>query len=236
MRARKAISSIIEKHCRNISLAAQADTVKSGIEVINFYKPDLVLLDIQLTDGTGFDLLEKIENIDFKIIFITAYEKYAIRAIRFSALDYILKPINPHELISAIQKAGEALTQEHLNLKMKSLLDNRQKDDKRIVLKTADSLFVVEVREIIRCQADGNYTNIYFHNGKKLLVSKTLKEFDELLCDYDFFRVHIAHLINLSYIERCEKEKDGSLFMKDGSSIPIARNRKQQLFEMLQQL
>lgn len=236
LRARKAVSSILMKHCTNVRVVAEADSVKSGIESIKQHNPDLVLLDIQLSDGTGFTLLENLRDFHFKVVFITAYEEYAVRAIRLSALDYIVKPINPFELISAIQKATEALTQGQLNLKLNALLDNRQKDEKRIILKTVDSLFVAKVREITRCQANGNYTSIHFNNGTKLLVSKTLKEFDEILCHYNFFRVHIAHLISLSYIERCEKEKDGFLFMKDGTSIPVARNRKQPLFEILQQL
>lgn len=231
-KARKVISGILEKHFNNLSITT-ASGIKAAIEIINRNKPDILLLDIQLEDGTGFDLLRKLEQIDFKIIFVTAYEKFAIQAFKFSAFDYILKPINPDELIQAVQRAGEIINNENIGIKLNILLSNREKEAKKIVLKTADSLHVANIQDIVRCEADGNYTRIYFSNGKKLLVSKTLKEFDELFSEFGFFRVHNAHLINIAYIERCEKTKGGNVFMKDESIVPIAFARKQSLMELL---
>ncbi|HBX51828.1 MAG: hypothetical protein A2275_03415 [Bacteroidetes bacterium RIFOXYA12_FULL_35_11] len=235
-KACKALINILEKYSRDINIVAQADSVKSGMDAILHHKPDLVLLDIQLSDGTGFDLLKLIGNIDFKIIFITAYNKFAIQAFKFSALDYILKPVNPAELIAAIHKADESIRKENINLKLNILLSNREKEEKKIVLKTAESLHVVHIHEIIRCEADGNYTKFYFTNHKNLLVSKSLKEFDDLLSAYNFFRVHNAHLLNLQYLQRCDKAKGGMAFMKDNSSVPVALARKHLLLELIQQI
>jgi two-component system LytT family response regulator len=235
-KARKAIANLISKHAEELTIVAEAESVESGIAAIRQYKPDLVLLDIQLTDGTGFDLLRQMGNVDFKVIFITAYDNFAIQAFKFSTLDYILKPINPSELVAAIQKAKEHISRENVNLKLNTLLTNREKEKKQIVLKTSESLIVVNVLDIVRCEADGNYTCFYFSNGKKLLVSKSLKEFDELLSEFGFFRVHNAHLINLFYLERCDRSKGGMAFMKDGSSIPIALSRKQELLELIQKI
>jgi len=231
-KTRKVISAILEKHFNNHSITT-ASGIKAAIEIINRNKPDILLLDIQLEDGTGFDLLRKLEQIDFKIIFVTAYEKFAIQAFKFSAFDYILKPINPDELIQAVQRAGEIINNENIGIKLNILLSNREKEAKKIVLKTADSLHVANIQDIVRCEADCNYTRIFFNNGKKLLVSKTLKDFDELFSEFGFFRVHNAHLINIAYIERCEKTKGGNVFMKDESIVPIAFARKQSLLELL---
>jgi len=231
-KARKAITSILEKHFNNINITT-APSIKSAIEIINNNKPNLLLLDIQLEDGNGFDLLNKVEPINFKVIFITAYDQYAIRAIKFSALDYILKPVNPDELIRAVESADEIINKDNIGIKLNILLSNREREVKKIVLKTADSFHVANVQDIIRCEADGNYTKVFFNNGKKLLVSKTLKEFDELFSEFGFFRVHNAHLINITYIERCEKTKGGNVYMKDDSIVPIAFLRKQSLLELL---
>ncbi len=232
-KARKAIAGLLEKNFNNLTITS-AHSVQSAIEAININNPDLLLLDVQLEDGTGFDLLGKLKQINFKIIFVTAYDKYAITAFKFSAFDYILKPINPDELIQAVHKADEIINKENIGIKLNALLSNREKEAKKIVLKTANSLHVTNIQDITRCEADGNYTRIFFNDGKKLLVSKTLKEFDELFSEYGFFRVHNAHLINLAYIERCEKTKGGNVFMKDDSKVPIAFARKQSLLELLQ--
>ena len=235
-KARKAIAGILAKHPHEIAVVAEADSVRAGIEAIHQFKPDLILLDIQLSDGTGFDLVKQLGNVDVKIIFITAHDNFAIHAFKFNAIDYILKPINPPELMTAIQKANESIRKENMTLKLNSLLSNFEKEEKTIVLKTAEALHVVPVKDIIRCEADGNYTLFYFVNGNKLLVSRSLKEFDELLTGYNFFRTHNAHLINLHYLERCDRTKGGMAFMKDNSSVPVALARKQQLLELLQKI
>lgn len=235
-KARKAIANIIEKYFPDIIIAETADNVKSGIAALKSHKPEIVFLDIQLGNSTGFDLLKEFGAINFKVIFITAYEKYAIKAFRFSAIDYILKPINPDDLIEAIKKTEAILNTENMNIKLNILLANREKETKKIVLRTSDSLKVANIQDIVRCEADGNYTRIYFNHGNKILVSRSLREFDEMLTEYGFFRVHNAHLINMAYLERCEKTKGGNVYMKDRAEIPVAFARKQSLIKALEQL
>ena len=236
-RARETICEIIKLHCEDVQIVGQADSVSSGFEVIKNAVPDVVLLDIQLADGTAFDLLKQFGTVDFKVIFITAYEQYAIEAFRFSALDYILKPIDPDELKKAVYKAQHSLEQENFGLMLNTFLsntDNISKANKKIVLNTSGSIHIVKVQDIIRCEADRNYTQFYFNDGKKLLVSRTLKEFDEMLHEYGFLRVHQTHLINLDYLERYEKE--GYAVMKDKSTLPVSFRKKDHLLKILEEL
>lgn len=234
-RARDTIADILELYCKNVNVIAQAEDVKSGIKTISQNKPDVVLLDIKMPDGTGFDLLKQLDVIDFKVIFITAYEEYAIKAFKFSALDYILKPIDPDELIKAIEKAEQSFHQENTKLKLDAFysnIENISKEVKKIVLKTFDSIHLVNVQDIIRCEADRNYTQFFFNDGEKLLVSKTLKEFDEILNEYGFFRAHQSHLVNMAYVKRYEKKGGGYLVMKDNSSITVSFRKKEQLLKL----
>lgn len=235
---RELISGIIRNYCETAEIIATADGVTSGIAAIKQYKPDLVLLDVKLTDGTAFDLLQQLDEIKFAIIFITAYEKYAVNAFRFSAVDYIMKPIHIDELTTAIRKASEQSEQQALNLKIKNFFDNinSKTEDKKIVLKTLESFFIVKVADIIRCQADHNYTTFYLINGKKVLVSRTLKDYDEMLCDFFFFRVHQSHLINMNHIVSFEKTDGGFLQMIDGSYVPVSKRKREELLELFNQI
>jgi len=239
LNAREAIINILKLYYTGVSVIAQAENVKSGIDIINKYNPDLVLLDVKMPDGTGFDLLKNFNAINFKVIFITAYEEYAIKAFKFSALDYILKPVDPDELITAIKKTEHSLYNKEINLKLNAFLtniENISKEVKKIVLKTAENIYIVNVKEIVRCKADGNYTQFFFADGKKLLVSKTLKEFYELLGEYNFFRVHQSHLINLNYLDHYEKAYGGFVKMKDNSSVPVSFRKKELLLKFFKEL
>jgi len=228
--ARDVISAIISKHCKQVEVVAIADGVASGIEMINEFNPNLVLLDIHLQDGSGFDILKKIKSDNFKIIFITAYEEYALKAFKFSALDYILKPINSHELAAAINKVAglQTITDIQFNA-FNHNYSNKDKESKKIVLKTLDSIYAVNVKEIVRCEADTYYTKFFLNDGQIIMVSSTLKEFDEMLSEFGFFRVHQSHLINLDYFVRYKKADGGSAVLKDGIEIPVA-SRKKELF------
>lgn len=238
-KARETVADILKLHCKDVSVVAQAEDVASGIESIALYKPDVVLLDVQMPDGTGFDLLQQLDAIDFKVIFITAFQEYAIKAFKFSALDYIIKPVDPDELSVAINKAEHSLEQENFRLKLNAFLaniDNITKEVKKIVLKTADNIYVINVQDIIRCESNRNYTMFYFDGGEKLLVSKTLKEYDDLLSGYGFFRVHQSHLVNLNYISHYKKGEGGSVSMKDGSSVAVSIRKKERLMKLLDEL
>lgn len=238
-KSRETIAAVLKLHCKDVSVIAQAGDVKSGLDAIAQYPPDLILLDVKMPDGTGFDLLQQLDAISFKIIFITAFEEYAVKAFKFSALDYILKPVDPNELASAIAKAEHALEKEKLSLQLNAFManiNNMAREVKKIVLKTTDNIYVINVQDIIRCEADRNYTDFYLNGGKKLMVSVTLKEYDDLLKHYGFFRVHQSHLVNLNYIDRYEKGGGGSVIMKDGAAIAVSFRKKDQLLKFLDKL
>ncbi len=239
-KARETTAGIIKLYGDNITIVAEAEDVKSGIKAIEEFQPDVVLLDVQMPDGTGFDLLKKLDKINFKVIFITAYQEHAIKAFKFSALDYLLKPVDPDELIAAINVAESAIQQQQLGLKLEAFLSNNTSENKtkikKIALKTANDIYVVNIEDLIRCEADGNYTTVYLNNGKKIVVSKTLKDYEEILEDIGFFRSHHAHLINLNYFDRFHKADGGFVIMKDGAEVPVSNRKKDQLLKLLEGL
>jgi two-component system LytT family response regulator len=227
------IRKMLESFDLNLNIYIDGENVQSGIEAIEDIQPDIVLLDIQMPDGNGFDLLKSIPVKNFEVIFITAFQEYAVQAIRFSALDYILKPIDSEELKQAIDNALNTITRKTEDSQLSVLQHNMQLNAKRkLVLKTQESIHIVEIDDIIRCEADKNYTLFFFTNIKKILVSKTLKDFDVLLSGLTFFRAQQSHLINLNYVERYDRH-DNSIIMKDGSVIPLALARKEQFFDIL---
>lgn len=235
---REIISELLKLYVPSVLVVAEADSVKNGLAQIIRFKPDLVLLDVQMQDGTGFELLRELDKIDFKIIFVTAYQEHAIKAFQYSAIDYILKPVSPEHLMAAISKAESLLERENINLKVSALLSNvggAEKEVKRIVLKTAERIYVVNVKDIMRCESDGSYTSFYLSDGKKILVSRLLKEFEEILNELPFFRVHQSHLVNLDYFDYFEKGQD-SIIMKDKAAIPVATRKKDRLFKVIDKL
>ncbi len=234
-KARETIINILALCPVEISVVGEAEDVQSGYDIISKKNPDLILLDINLPDGTGFDLLKKFEKIRFKIIFITAHEEHAIKAFKYSALDYILKPVIAGELIRAVVKATDTLHIEETELKFAAFLSNLDKL-KKLVLKTSESIHIINVNDIIRCEADINYTTFYLKNGKKLLVSKTLKEYAELLKHSDFYRTHQSHLVNLDHISRYDKMEGGHLVMIDESIVPVSTRKKEQLFRFFENI
>ncbi len=234
-KARDAIINLLALSPVDLTIAGEADSVESAFEMINLQSPDLVLLDIDLPDGTGFDLLKKFAAIHFKVIFITAHQEHAIRAFKYSAVDYILKPITAGGLFSAIEKAAEEISKQETVLKLGTLLSNLEKL-KKIVLKTAESIHIINVSQIIRCEADVNYTTFFLQEGEKLLVSKSLKEYDELLGQAGFFRTHQSHLVNLDHILRYDKMDGGYLVMDDNSAVPVAVRKKDELFRLFENM
>ena len=238
-KARKTILNYLTLYCKSAEIVAQADNVENGFKAISEKNPELVLLDINMPDGTGFDLLKKFEQIDFKIIFITAYQEHAIKAFKFSALDYLLKPINPQDLIEAIEKARVIIDNEAFDLRYKAFLsnfDNKSKTDKKLVLKTAESIYILETNDIIRCEADGGYTTFFINDGRKIMVSKNLKEYEDILTEFEFFRPHNSHLINIKYMLSFEKRDGGHIVMKDKSEVPVSTRRKDDLLNIFEKL
>ena len=223
------INSVIGEHCPGLEVVGKAHNMTEGIKRIRELKPDLVFLDVEMPNGTGFDLLSHFPDKEFDVIFITAFNHYAIKAIKFSAVDYILKPLNITEFIEAvnkvIQKRSESPVQMNDNFRV--LMENlRSPVPSRLAIPTADGMEYLNPREIIRIEADRSYSWFYLTGNRKLLVSKNLKEFQDLLGDRNFFRSHNSHLINLKYVRKFVRKEGGYIEMQDGEQIPVSRNRK----------
>jgi len=228
------IKRLIDSYHFGVEVFTDGENVETGVEAIHRLQPDLVILDIQMPDGNGFDVLKSIPVKNFEVIFITAFQEYAVQAIKFSALDYILKPIDSEELKQAIDNALNVITRKTDESQLNVLQHNMQLNSKRkLVLKTQESVHIVEIDDIIRCESDKNYTLFFFNNSKKILVSRTLKDFDVLLAGLTFFRAQQSHLINLNYVERYNRH-EGTIIMKDGSAIPLSLAKKDQFFDVLE--
>ncbi len=211
-------------------------TVEDGLQAIAKYKPDLVFLDVQLNGKTGFDLLKELGEAGFAIIFTTAYEKYAVQAFKFSALDYLLKPIDPDDLRQAITRLVERNPKIETTQKLETLLGNFYGNGKRICVPVVNGLVVLKVDEIVRCESDINYTTIFMKDKQKLTVAKILKDFEEMLTEYNFFRVHNSHLINLAYIKSYNKGKGGFVTMMDNTDIEVSTRRRDDFLKKLAQI
>jgi len=236
---RTGLKALLDRYTNDITIIGEAESVKTGIAAIEQLNPQVIFLDIHLSDGTGFDILEKVGKIKAHIVFITAHEQYAVKAFKFSALDFILKPVDPEELQNTMDKIKEVVGKnnsfEHIDL----LLENiRKKVDnfKRIALSTSDGIHLFDVSDIIRCEAKINYTQFYIKNHKPVLISRTLKEYEELLTGHGFERIHQSHLINLSYLKSYIKNDGGYVIMADNTNIPIAQSKKEKLQELIKAL
>lgn len=217
-----------------IKVVGEAENVTNAISLINKTKPELILLDIQLPDGNGFEILEGLTYSDYKVIFVTSHEEFAIKAFKYSALDYVVKPIEPEVFYSAIEKAKTHFSAGDQQLKIKSLIENLtgNKTSKKLVLNTQETVHVVNSDEISRCESDGSYTLVYFQE-RKIMISRKLKEFEEMLSGLSFYRSHRSHLINLNCVDRYEKKDGGYIIMKDNTSIPLSSAKKEEFFELL---
>ncbi|MCX6153792.1 MAG: LytTR family DNA-binding domain-containing protein [Candidatus Kapabacteria bacterium] len=225
---RDLLKKFIKEASDDFIIIGEADSVKSGIAIIEATEPDVVFLDIELFDRSGFEILEHFTEIKFSIIFATAYNYYAIKAIKFSALDYLLKPFDPEELALALDKVKE----KHENIangKSRISLAHTQIDKAKpdkIALATDSGYVFIEVNDIVRCLAESNYTRFFLKNKTELLVCHTLKEYEELLEGLDFFRIHKSHLINMKFVQSYIKGKGGSVLMKDGTELDVSTRQK----------
>ena len=232
------LKGLINSHCPDVEIVAEAGSVAEAFEVISNHKPDLILLDIRLGDGTGFGLLDKFEKIDFRIIFVTSYEQYALRALKLSAIDYIVKPMIADELVAAIDKA-RLLIGAGEEQPVKILVENAMSvnhHDKKIVLKTADKFHFVSVSEIVRCESDSSYTKFFLADHSSIMISRTLKEFEELLTGFGFFRPFKSDLVNLKHIKAFDKTDGGFIIMSDNSRVPISDRKKEEFFRLMEGL
>jgi two-component system LytT family response regulator len=235
-KSRDVLMKIIEKTCPELKVVGNAGNVTEGVEMIKSLKPDLVFLDITMPDGSGFDLLEQVGDQKFDLIFATASNSHAIRAFKYSACDYLLKPIDIEELRNAVlrvvKRKSETPDMGNLNFLIQQLKrtdDNYQK----ITLPTGNAYEIINLKDIVRCEADGSYTYFYLTDKRKLMVSASLKHYEELLPEQDFIRVHHHNLINMNHVVRFLKEDGGYAVMSDGSKIEISRRKKDQFMDRL---
>ncbi|MDD3687396.1 MAG: LytTR family DNA-binding domain-containing protein [Bacteroidales bacterium] len=232
LNGRNIVKSFLEKYCDGVNVIGEADGVESGVECIIENNPDLVFLDIQMQDGTGFDLLEKLPKRNFKLVFVTSFDHYAIKAFKFSAVDYILKPVDPDQLVEAVEKVKAMAPADNVESKIDVLISNINSLEK-IALPSMDGIRFVKINEIIRCESDNNYTLFYLTSKEKILVSKTLKDFEILLSGSKFYRVHKSHLVNLKFISKYIPGEGGYLILEDGSHVDVSRRKKEGLMQIL---
>ncbi|MBL7936251.1 MAG: response regulator transcription factor [Bacteroidia bacterium] len=236
---RESLKHLLNEFCPSVLVVGEAEGIDDGIEQITNLNPELVFLDVKLGNATSFDLLSKLVTIDFKIIFVTAFDEYALRAFKFNAINYLLKPIDTDELIDAVQRASVTIEKEQISDRVRHMFENISADKshpKKIVLKTAEQIHSVNVHDIIRCESDKNYTSFYLTGNKKIVVSITLKEYDDLLTPCGFYRTHQSHLINLDYFDYFVKKDGGMAIMKDKAQVPISSRKKDEFLKIIHAL
>lgn len=232
--SREILRNYLKSYCPTVELIGEASNIKDGEELIKQSNPTIVFLDIEMPYGNGFDLLERIENINFEVIFITAFSDYAIKAINLSASSYILKPIDIDELITAVEKVHSNIKDDQEAFSTKILAENIKSisnREQKMVLPQMDGFEVVKICDIVRAEASDNYTILFLENNKKYTLSKTLKYYEELLTEYGFLRTHKSHLLNLGHVVKYKKGKVGEAIMSDNSSVPVAASAKKELLK-----
>mgnify|MGYP001286547148 CR=1 FL=1 len=232
---RNTISNLLKENFPEITVSAAAGSIGEGYTAVTEHQPDILFLDVELPDGLGFDLLKKVTPVHFRTIFITGHQEYALNAIKFSAFDYILKPIDEDELKSAIIKAREVINHEEEQLKILALSENMQEKKvlKRIILKSAEALQLISVSDIVRAEADSNYTRFHLIGGKHIIVSRTMKEYEAMLGGTALIRVHQSHIVNMNYIDKFFKHDGGYILLKDGTTVPVSPVLKQKVLQAL---
>jgi len=234
---RDSLSTMLAMHFSDkVELLAQCSTVEEGVSVIRKLKPQLLFLDVEIGNSTGFNLLEQLDDFNFEVIFTTAHNHYAMQAIKFSALDFLLKPFGVDDMQEALSRLEKKIKTHDANEQFRILFENLKKINnpaRKLALPTLNGINFVPVQDIIRCESDVNYTTFFLTNKNKIVVAKTLKEFEELLDGYNFFRVHNSHLINLLHIKNYVKGEGGIVTMVDDSSVDVSRRRKEEFLKRL---
>lgn len=225
---------LLKTYCPQVKIEAMCNAASKGIEAINQFKPDVVFLDIEMPHMNGFDMLEQFDKLTFDVVFCTAYDQFAIKAFKYSALNYLLKPVDPEDLKETIRRIEEkkaSPSKEQIELLFQNIRQSSKPAPQRIALTSGDGMIFVPTQDILYCQAESNYTSVVLTGGKKILVSKVLKEIDETLSGPDFFRVHNSYLINLNHIKKYVRGEGGYIIMDDGANISISRNKRQEFME-----
>ncbi|RYF21049.1 MAG: response regulator transcription factor [Flavobacteriales bacterium] len=233
------LQALLQKHCPQVTIMATAQNVNDAVNAIEKHSPHLVFLDIQMGEQTGFDVLKLLPKRNFEVIFVTAYDQYGIQAVKFAALDYLLKPIDIEELINAVNKTQQKLATQLQNLQLDFLLQQLKKPEinaTKIALQMQSEIRYITLSEIIRCEADNTYTFFFLANNERILVSKSLKEYADLLSPNGFLRTHQSHLVNPKYVKSWLKEDGGILLLTTGEKIPVSRPNKETVKLALQRL
>lgn len=233
------LSNLLVKYCPSVTVTAQCNTGEEGVKAIHHHQPDVVFTDIEMPGISGFDMLRQFNEINFDVIFTTAFERYAVKAFKYSALDYLLKPIDPEELKLAIEKVQQKklrkASTDQIDLFF-SVLKSRMTPVKKIALPSSEGVTFVSPEKIIRCESDSNYTLFIMEDKQKILVAKTLKEADEILQDFGFVRIHHSHLINPEHIDKYIRGDGGYVLMKDGSHITVSRTHKDRFNDLFSKI
>jgi two-component system LytT family response regulator len=235
-KSRDNLRVLLAEYCPAVLIAGEADSAVSALKLIKQLEPQLIFLDIEMPGGSGFQLLQSLPaNRNFEVIFVTAYDQYGIAAVKACAIDYVLKPIDALELSGAVEKAIEQIIPRQENNRLRELIANISKpaEEKRIAFPLADKIIFALPEDIIRLEAAGNYTHVYISGQKKLIVCKTLKEYNDLLSDKHFIRTHQSHLVNSHKITAWIKTEGGAISMEDGSQVPVSRQRKEDVLKWL---
>jgi len=232
----RVLQKLLESFCPQVAIVGTASGVETALQVIRETGPDLVFLDIEMAQGNAFDLLNQLQPLQFQFIFVTAFDDYAIRAFKYSAVDYLLKPVDIDDLRSAISRVQERPLEKDLTQKMRTLLEHMgtfQISQQKMAIPTITGLMFVPVQEILRFEAKGNYTNIIMANNDTILATKTIKDYEEALPEAIFYRIHNSHIINLSRIREYQKGRGGSVVMEDGTVIEVASRRREEFLRKL---
>ena len=232
--SRKTLQVLLSDYCPQVEIIGEADGVLAGFKLLQNIEVDAIFLDVQMGDGTGFDLLNKFPNPSFQVIFTTAFDDFAIKAFRYNAIDYLLKPIDIDELLQGVEKISPAEKQSKKDERLINLLEsNKTGRFEKIALSSSEGLHFLELKDIVRLESDANYTTFHLVSNEKITVAKTLKNFDQLLSDEVFFRSHQSHIVNLSFVKKILREDGGYLLMEGNSKIPIARSKKEEFLSMV---
>lgn len=225
----------LAEFCPSVKVIATAQKPEEAIFLINHHKPEVIFLDIEMPKMSGFRMLEQIKDINFEVIFTTAYNHYAVEAIRIAAFDYLLKPVAIKELQQAVERLNKIRyphTKEKIDVLKSSMNDKKTQEDK-IAISTTEGLEFIPIKNILHIESNSNYSKIYFNNNRTLTVTKLLKDFEDMLVPYHFYRVHNSHLINLNYIEKYLRGNGGRVMMQDGTEIEVARRKKDEFLKMI---
>jgi len=223
----------IAKTSANIEIIDEAMSVQEAVTKINNLEPDLVFLDIKLPDGKGFDVINQVENDNFQVIFVTAYEEYAIKAFEFSALHYLLKPVSLDELQKALERFESSRRDENFENQLTTLTENLNSQNKKIILPASDGLSIIELDDIVHLESSNNYTSFYLNNGERIMVSKPISTYERLLSDLYFARIHNKHIINLKYVKKYVRGRGGYVVLTDNSHVDVSEGRKKGFLEKL---